>query len=156
MITSQLADVIFGQAGDDDITAGGGNDTIFGGGADDDSIDGGDGNDTINGGTGRDDLTGGKGADIFKYYLANESTVAGFDRIRDFNASEGDKIDLSLIDASTVVGDNNAFVFSTSFTGMAGQLIVVAVSVDLYHVRGVRITETVSRIFRSKSNQGRP
>ena len=46
-----------------------------------------------------------------------------FDRIRDFKAAEGDKIDLSLIDANTLLGDNNAFTLAGSFTGVAGQLI---------------------------------
>jgi VCBS repeat-containing protein len=135
LITAELADIIYGEAGDDEITSGGGADTVFGG-LGRDTIDGGTGNDIISGGADRDDLTGGAGADIFRYYLATESSVATFDRIRDFNASEGDRIDLSLIDASTLVGENNAFVFATSFTGIAGQLVIVSMGSDLYHVRG--------------------
>ena len=116
------ADTMYGQAGDDEIAAGEGADSIFGG-ADDDTISGDGGNDTINGGMGRDDLTGGAGADTFRFYLASESTLIDFDRIRDFKAAEGDKIDLSLIDANTLLGDNNAFTLAGSFTGVAGQLI---------------------------------
>ncbi len=116
------ADTMYGQAGDDEIAAGEGADSIFGG-ADDDTISGDGSNDTINGGMGRDDLTGGAGADTFRFYLASESTLIDFDRIRDFKAAEGDKIDLSLIDANTLLGDNNAFTLAGSFTGVAGQLI---------------------------------
>jgi VCBS repeat-containing protein len=129
------ADVIYGQAGDDQIAAGDGNDTVFGG-AGRDTIDGGDGNDIINGGSDRDDLTGGKGADTFRYYLASESTPAGFDRIRDFDRLQGDKIDLSLIDASTVVGGNNAFVIANAFTRVAGQLVLTAGSSGVWTVLG--------------------
>ncbi len=121
MITSELADIVYGEAGDDEISSGGGADSIFGG-LGRDTINGGAGNDIISGGADRDDLTGGAGADIFRYYLASESTVAAFDRIRDFNDAEGDKIDLSLIDASTVVGENNAFVVTASFTGWLDNL----------------------------------
>jgi VCBS repeat-containing protein len=135
MITAELADIIYGEAGDDEISSGGGADTIFGG-SGRDTINGGNGNDIISGGTDRDDLTGGAGADIFRYYLASESTVAAFDRIRDFNAADGDRIDLNLIDANTLVGGNNAFVVSASFTGIAGQLVIVSMGSDLYHVRG--------------------
>ncbi len=45
------------------------------------------------------------------------------DRIRDFSSAQGDKIDLSLIDANTILGGNNDFTLSASFTGVAGQLI---------------------------------
>jgi VCBS repeat-containing protein len=116
------ADIIYGQAGDDDILAGNGADTVFGG-ADDDNLEGGAGNDILNGGSGGDDLTGDAGADIFRFYLASESTAAVRDRIRDFSSAQGDKIDLSLIDANTILGGNNDFTLSASFTGAAGQLI---------------------------------
>jgi VCBS repeat-containing protein len=117
------ADVIYGQAGDDQINAGDGADAIFGG-IDDDDISGGAGNDTINGGSGRDDMFGNAGADIFRFYLASESFLTGLDTIRDFTASQGDKLDLSLIDANTVLGGNNDFTLGgAAFTGVAGELI---------------------------------
>jgi VCBS repeat-containing protein len=116
------ADIVYGQAGDDEISSADGADTLFGG-NDDDTLNGGAGNDVLNGGLGRDDLTGGTGADIFRFYLAAESTAAGLDRIRDFTASQGDKIDLSLIDANTVLAGNNDFTPVASFTGVAGQLV---------------------------------
>ncbi len=115
------ADHIYGLGGDDEISGLAGNDALFGG-ADDDTLTGGDGNDVLVGGTGRDDLTGGKGADTFRYYQVAESDTLDFDRVRDFNRAEGDKIDLSAIDANTILGGNGAFVFVASFTGVAGQL----------------------------------
>ncbi len=84
----------------------------------------------------RDDLSGGAGADIFRYYLANESTMSAMDRIRDFESGQGDKIDLSLIDASTTVGGNNDFVIVSAFTQVAGQLQIFLVASDLYQLRG--------------------
>ena len=128
------ADVIYGQAGDDTINAGGDNDTVFGG-ADDDDINGGANNDILNGGSGGDDLTGGAGADIFRFYLASESNAVDRDRIRDFSSAQGDKIDLSLIDANTILGGNNDFTLSASFTGAAGQLIH-GVTANGYLVQG--------------------
>jgi VCBS repeat-containing protein len=115
------ANVMYGLDGDDELFGNAGADTLFGGNGDD-NLEGGDGNDILSGGAGRDDLTGDAGADIFRYYLTADSILSGFDRIRDFSAAEGDKIDLSAIDANHVLGGNNEFVVSSSFTGVAGQL----------------------------------
>jgi VCBS repeat-containing protein len=115
------ADHIYGRPGDDEISGLGGNDAIFGE-ADDDTLNGDAGNDTLNGGAGRDDLEGGAGADTFRFYLASESTLLAFDRIRDFSHGDGDKIDVSLIDANVQAADNNAFTLVSAFTGVAGQL----------------------------------
>ncbi len=128
------ADIVYGQLGDDEIDGGGGDDTIFGGG-DRDTLSGGIGNDILSGGADSDDLIGGAGADIFRYYLVTESTLADSDKIKDFNSSEGDKIDLSLIDANYLVGENNAFVISSSFTMVAGQLVISSTSSGVYWVR---------------------
>lgn len=136
MNSTSAAETLFGENGDDEIYGNGGADTIYGG-AGDDQLEGGDGNDVLSGGGGRDDLTGDAGADLFRYYLVSESTPAGIDRIRDFDSAQGDKIDLSLIDASTLVGGNNDFVWANSFTLLAGQLVVQAVAGSgAYMVRG--------------------
>ncbi len=135
IVSSDAADIIYGRAGDDDIQSSGGADTVFGE-QGDDNIEAGDGNDVLVGGAGRDDLTGGYGADTFRFYLATESTVIDLDRIRDFSSAEGDKIDLSLIDASTVIGGNNAFVLSASFTGVAGQLVLTQTAAGDMLVQG--------------------
>jgi VCBS repeat-containing protein len=114
---------IMGTTGDDEISSGGGADTIFGGDGRD-TIDGGDGNDVLIGGGERDDLTGGAGADTFQYALVSDSTVTVQDKINDFSLSEGDKIDLSQIDANTAAVGNNAFVIASGFSGVAGQLVL--------------------------------
>ncbi|NOS82965.1 MAG: tandem-95 repeat protein [Nitrospira sp.] len=121
--TADTNDTIYGQAGDDDVSSGGGTDTVFGG-AGQDTIDGGDGNDILAGGADRDDLTGGAGADTFQYALVSDSTVTVQDKINDFSVSEGDKIDLSQIDANTAAVGNNAFVIVSGFSGVAGQLLL--------------------------------
>jgi Ca2+-binding RTX toxin-like protein len=88
----EAADAIYGTAGNDIINGGDGADQLFGR-AGNDTIDGGAGNDIITGGAGDDDLTGGTGADIFIF----AATSNGLDTIRDFNASEGDILDLAAI-----------------------------------------------------------
>jgi Ca2+-binding RTX toxin-like protein len=107
---------LIGSAFDDVLTGGTKNDTISGGA----------GNDTITGGKGGDNLTGGAGADHFVYLLTTDSTVAtkGQDVITDFSSAQVDKIDLSAIDANTLVSGDQAFTWSGSaFTHVAGQLI---------------------------------
>jgi serralysin len=74
-------DLLRGTKQDDVIAALGGRDTLFGYGGDD----------QLEGGRGFDKLTGGRGADLFIF-----STV-GRDRITDFNAAEGDMIDISAL-----------------------------------------------------------
>ncbi|MGL4960309.1 MAG: calcium-binding protein [Inquilinus sp.] len=83
------------------------------------------GNDILLGGRGADTLTGGAGADRFQYFGAIHSlTGAGADRITDFSHAQGDRIDLSPMDASTTVAGNQAFSFIGAglYTGVAGQL----------------------------------
>ncbi len=69
------------------------------------------GNDILIGGSGRDSLTGGTGSDTFKFLLVGDSSLSSTSRdiITDFRTVEGDKIDLSAIDANrgtTVVNDS--------------------------------------------------
>ncbi len=68
-------------------------------------------NDTLTGGLGADTLTGGLGADIFKFNNVKETgvDVKTRDTIIDFKTSEGDKINLSGIDANTNRTDDQAF-----------------------------------------------
>ena len=83
------------------------------------------GNDTLQGGGGRDFLAGGAGADRFVYTAIGDSVVgANADRITDFSRAQGDKIDLSAIDANTGATGNQAFTFIGSglFTHHAGEL----------------------------------
>ena len=65
----------------------------------------------LTGGTGGDTLTGGLGSDQFKFNNEAETgiSVDTRDSIVDFSHIQGDKIDLSAIDANTVFPGNNAF-----------------------------------------------
>ncbi|MEH2922330.1 Ig-like domain-containing protein [Samsonia erythrinae] len=74
-------DLLFGQGGNDILIGGEGNDLLYGG----------TGDDILIGGAGGDTLVGGAGADIFRW----QSGDIGNDVIKDFNAKEGDRIDLS-------------------------------------------------------------
>lgn len=73
-------DILFGQGGNDLLDGGKGNDILLGG----------TGNDTLIGGQGNDILIGGSGADTFVWKAGD----TGNDVIKDFKASEGDRIDL--------------------------------------------------------------
>ena len=78
-----------------------------------DNIRGEAGNDAIVGGKGGDTFLGGSGTDIFIYKSIADSglTADAMDTILDF-AVNGEKIDLTAIDASTIVAGNNAFIFN--------------------------------------------
>jgi Ca2+-binding RTX toxin-like protein len=116
-------DRLFGGVGDDRVDGGSNNDRVDGGAGDDivlggndnDSLFGRDGDDFVRGEAGRDALTGNAGADSF--FLGedlDEDGSVGYesgvgkgnrDRIIDFNRADGDKIDVSNIDADlTAVG----------------------------------------------------
>jgi Ca2+-binding RTX toxin-like protein len=76
----------------------------------DNTIAGNDAANVLAGGIGCDTLFGGGGADRFVYASIADSTLArGPDRIMDFNRAEGDRIDVSLIDANTSVAGDQAF-----------------------------------------------
>jgi len=122
-----------GSAAGDLLAGGGGDDVLSGlGGAD--TLHAGLGDDRLTGGAGADQLWGGGGADIFIFRTSAESTpgLAGRDTIMDFSAREGDRIDLSAIDASARALGNQAFVLSGDhFTKHAGQLIQTVVDHQL-------------------------
>jgi Ca2+-binding RTX toxin-like protein len=92
-------------------------------GAGEDALTGGAGADILYGALGADVLQGNGGADSYIYRFVTESTAAARDRI---NWGAGDKIDLSLVDANSSTGANEAFAFigAGAFTGVAGQLRV--------------------------------
>ncbi|WP_413966564.1 retention module-containing protein [Pseudomonas monachiensis] len=84
--------------GNDTLLGGAGNDILFGSGGND-NLDGGKGNDILLGGTGNDTLMGGQGSDILIGGSGGDTFVwkagdTGNDVIKDFKASEGDRIDL--------------------------------------------------------------
>lgn len=71
------------------------------------------GDDTLIGGAGTDKLTGGLGADTFKFISVSDSgiTAKTRDTITDFKSTQNDKIDLSGIDANSVLAGDQAFTF---------------------------------------------
>jgi VCBS repeat-containing protein len=86
------------------------------------------GNDFLTGGLGKDLLIGGKGKDTFDFNTTAESKKGGLrDIITDFSHKEGDKIDLSGIDANIKTKVDNKFVFigSSAFHKIAGELHLV-------------------------------
>ena len=89
-------------------------------------LDGGAGNDKIYGLAGADTLTGGSGADHFLFDDGETGglTTATCDRITDFSHAENDKIDLSAIDANSLVAGDQGFAFigTGAFSGTAGEL----------------------------------
>ena len=91
-----------------EIFGGAGNDTIYGAGHSE-YLFGGEGDDLISGGVGKDTLEGGAGADTF---VVTEDTFdsgnpyVNADVILDFNASEGDQIDLTSLGIETFSADN--------------------------------------------------
>lgn len=99
-------------------------------------LEGGDGDDTLIAGRGMDDLYGGGGKDTFVYTTAaqigNSSQLS--DLIYDFSQAEGDRIDLSGIDANVTAKGNQKFSFleTEPFTAKAGQLTVESDGVMLY------------------------
>lgn len=84
------ADLLSGLGGADTLSGGAGADTLLGG-AGRDRMDGGAGDDRLFGNGGLDTLTGGTGADRFIYEVMN--TDRG-DRITDFDAVAGDRVDV--------------------------------------------------------------
>jgi serralysin len=148
---NDAANVLRGLGGFDLISGYGGDDTIYGGdlgdslagqdGEDDlhgdagnDALDGGAGNDTLHGDAGRDKLIGGNGGDRFIWAVVEDTGANpdAADTIVDFNAAEGDRIDLSAIDANLVASGNQAFTFigSAPLSGTPGEINFVHSSGD--------------------------
>lgn len=131
------ADRAFGGAGNDRLVGDLGNDTLYGGsggdtlhgGAGADSLLGGAGADVLTGAAGIDRLSGGAGADIFAFRTTADSgrTLATSDLIEDFSTRQYDKVDLTRIDANSLVAGNQAFHFigAQGFGGHAGDLRTV-------------------------------
>jgi serralysin len=96
------------------------------GSARDDVIIGSSGANKLTGGGGLDALTGGGGADHFVYVKTSDASVFSdfAENITDFSRTQGDKFDLTQIDARTGVNGNQAFRFigSAEFSNVKGQL----------------------------------
>ncbi len=102
-------DAIFGMEGADSLFGFAGNDYLNGG-VGDDFLSGGAGDDVLDGGEGHDTLEGGTGADIF---VINTDTQ----RILDFNALEGDKLDITglLKDFDPFADNLSDFIYYTPY-----------------------------------------
>jgi Ca2+-binding RTX toxin-like protein len=121
---NDAANRLSGLAGNDDLRGLFGADRLDGG-IGNDVLDGGPGNDLLVGGLGRDTLTGGLGRDTFDFNAVVESRRGSLRDMVNFRRSEGDKIDLSTIDADTDgTAGNQAFRFigASAFSGVDGQL----------------------------------
>jgi Ca2+-binding RTX toxin-like protein len=101
------ANVLNGLDGRDRVAGGAGNDVIFGG-AGEDQLFGDAGNDVITSGPGADRMFGGAGADTFAFLVAPDIS----DFIGDFSRAQGDKIDVSAIDADPTTAGDQSFVFN--------------------------------------------
>jgi Ca2+-binding RTX toxin-like protein len=115
--------------------AGNGGDNVLRGFAGNDSLRGMGGNDQLVGGAGADRLTGDDGADRFGFVGIADSTVAAAGRhtINDFSHAQGDKVDLSAMDAQSIVAGNQAFAFIgfAAFSHQAGELRIEAAGPNL-------------------------
>ena len=116
-------DRIYGQGGDD-LMGGQEGDDLLDGGAGRDTLYGDDGADTIVGGAGADILFGQGGGDTFFFGALFDSRAGEVDRIVDFNAGAGDRIDLSAIDANSSVEGDQAFGLVGAFSGRAGEAML--------------------------------
>jgi Ca2+-binding RTX toxin-like protein len=123
-VTFKANDRVFGLGGNDTIDARAGNDRVYGG-AGDDTLAGNSGRDLLVGGLGKDLLNGGAHADVFDFNALAESVVGALRDVVTFVRTEGDKIDLSTIDADTDgTAGNQVFkwIGSKAFSGVDGQL----------------------------------
>ncbi len=122
------ADILLGFTGADTLIGGAGNDILRGGedsdlllgGAGADRLFGDAGDDVLIGGGGSDVMWGGLGADIFRWTSVLDSSVAARDRVADFSAAEGDRLDLSALVAGTF-----AFIGSAPIAAEGAQVRVV-------------------------------
>jgi Ca2+-binding RTX toxin-like protein len=125
--SADAVQVLTGNSVDNQIFAGDGG-ALLTGRAGNDRLDGGAGNDTLVGGLGGDRLTGGGGADVFVLSAVGHSTHALRDLVRDFSQAQGDKVDLSGIDAVAGAIGDQAFTFigAAAFSHAAGELLARA------------------------------
>jgi Ca2+-binding RTX toxin-like protein len=116
-----LGDTIRGLEGNDLLRGSGGNDSLDGG-LGNDVLQGGDGADTLVGGAGADVMTGGAGIDHF-VFGPGFGTLAVADRIADFAAGTGEKLDFSTVNAIATNFFDTSFTYigTGAFTGL-GQL----------------------------------
>jgi Ca2+-binding RTX toxin-like protein len=124
---------LVGLAGDDAMAGDAGKDNMLGG-AGKDFLRAGTGNDRLVGNSGSDTMFGDLGADRFVFLSPGDSVPGGEDTILDFTRAQGDRINVSVIDADTTTVGNQAFAFvgvnpapakgELSFSMVGGQTFV--------------------------------
>ncbi|NML92614.1 M10 family metallopeptidase [Novosphingobium olei] len=118
LIGGSGADLLVGDAAANRLEGGAGADRLVGGA----------GADVLIGGEGKDITVGGAGADTFVFTALKDlagKALAAADEIFDFSKSDGDKIDLSGIDAvksTTTVNEAFTWIGSAAFSKKAGEL----------------------------------
>lgn len=112
---SSFDDALYGNSGSNRLSGGAGNDRLYGQ----------EGADILEGGRGRDVMYGGFGADTF-VFAAGDSFSVMADVISDWDRLEGDKIDLSKIDADRDAVGDQAFIFNagSGFSGIGGEIYI--------------------------------
>ena len=122
------SDILYGYGGADYLSGGDGDDFLSGDDGED-TLTGDDGTDELRGGLGVDHLTGGGGADTFTYISVQDSPsgdlVRTWDNITDFDTAS-DVINLSAIDANSILPGNQAFNTNGTSTNTAGDLWIAS------------------------------
>jgi serralysin len=130
-------DLLEGHGGRDLLFGGAGIDTLFGMNGDD-VLYGESGQDALVGGMGTDSHYGGSEGDLFVWASTDETSVAlaAADVIWDFSFANGDRIDLSLIDADLYTAGDQAFRFigTAAFSDTPGEI-------NYYHSNGDTIIQ---------------
>jgi len=126
-------DTVYGGNRDDRLDGGGGGNALLGGGGNDwlfsheagDSLLGDGGRDTIIGNGGGDIITGGGGRDrfIYKKFSDSPADLTNFDDVADFSHSDGDRFDLTAIDAIPGGRDQKfTWIGTDDFSNKGGEL----------------------------------
>jgi Ca2+-binding RTX toxin-like protein len=134
LIGDQMANTLYGEGGNDKLYAGAGEDWLLSG-YGNDELYGREGNDVMYGEAGQDRLEGGSGidtmigglhADTFAWSAISDTgtTMSTSDQVVDFNPAEGDRLDVSGIDANVYAPHDQAFTFigSAPFSGTPGEI----------------------------------
>ena len=130
---SAYDDLLRGSAVTNELRGNGGRDSLYGHDGND-RLSGGNGDDMLDGGRGADQLTGGAGADVFRFTATGDSyaMVGHQDNVRDFNHSEGDKLNFSWIDAKAgQAGEQDFHFIGTAAFTAEGQIRACATSGDI-------------------------